>query len=181
MPAEDTWRPPTWWCPDTQYWHAADDQATEDEVTELVAAFVRALQPETAAETGTWAGSTTKAIGAALARNGHGHLWAVEINPGMAERARQACAGLPVTVITGDSMAWEPPPGIGFAWIDGAARRDLEAERILGRMLPGAVIGIHDTGPLHAPGRLDWLEAHPRLSSITLRTPRGVSFATVTA
>jgi predicted O-methyltransferase YrrM len=181
MPTEDTWRPPSEWCPATRYWHADDDQATELEVTELVAAFVRALQPETAAETGTWTGQTTKAIGTALARNGHGHLHAVEINPSLAEQARQLCAGLPVTVITGDSLTWEPPPGIGFAWIDGAGRRDLEAERILDRMLPGAVIGIHDTAPLHAPGRMDWLLAHPRLSSITLRTPRGVSFATVTA
>ena len=181
MATEDTWRPPNAWCPETRYWHAADDQATEDEVTELAAAFIRALQPETAVETGTWTGSTTRAIGAALARNGHGHLHAVEANPSLAEQARQACAGLPVTVITGDSLSWEPPDGIGFAWIDGDTRRDAEITRILDRMLPGGIIGVHDTGPLHAPGRMDWLMAHPRLSVITLRTPRGVSFAEVRA
>ena len=115
MATEDTWRPPNAWCPETRYWHAADDQATEDEVTELAAAFIRALQPETAVETGTWTGRTTRAIGAALARNGHGNLHAVESNPSLAEQARQACAGLPVTVITGDSLSWEPPDGIGSA------------------------------------------------------------------
>lgn len=162
-----------------QYWHAEDDQATEAEVIELVAAFVRALQPEVAVETGTWTGQTTKAIGEALARNGHGYLHAVEIDPGLAEQARVLCAGLPVSVITGSSTEWEPPSGIGFAWIDGAVRRDLEAEHLMSRMLPGSVLGMHDTGPYFEFDRRSWLESHPRLSAITLHTPRGVSFASV--
>lgn len=179
MLTEDTWRSPSSWCDHTHHWHAEDDQATEAEVIELVAAFVRALQPEVAVETGTWTGQATKAIGQALARNGHGHLYAVEIDLGMVTRAVQECNGLPVTVVHGSSTEWNVPDGIGFAWVDGATDRGAEVDHLLDHMLPGAIVGIHDTGPLHVPGRLDWLQAHARLRGITLRTPRGVSFTEV--
>jgi hypothetical protein len=180
MPTEDTWREPNEWCPVTRWWTAADDQATEDQVIELVAAFVRALQPEVAVECGTWTGLATLAMGEALSRNGHGHLWAVELDAARAEQAERACTGLPVTVIQGSSTAWQPPESIGFAWVDGAADRVAEVEYLLPHMLQGAILGVHDTGPLHASGRMDALLAHPRLRTITLRTPRGVSFAEVT-
>jgi predicted O-methyltransferase YrrM len=176
---EDTWRPPNLWCGHTQHWHADDDQATEIEVTELVAAFVRALQPEVAVECGTWTGQTTQAIGWALRANGHGHLHAVELDPALADHVRRACDGLPVTVTTGSSTEWEPPAGIEFAFVDGAPDRCAEVEYLLDRCVPGAIIGVHDTGPLHAAGRMDELNANPRLRVITLRTPRGVSFAEV--
>lgn len=179
MPAEDTWRSPNDWCGHTQDWHADDDQATETEVTELVAAFARALQPETAVEVGTWTGQTTAAIGRALQANGHGHLYAVEISHELAEQARQACKGLPVTVTRGSSTEWTPPWNIDFAFVDGASDRCAEVEYLLDRMSPGAIVGVHDTGPLHVSGRMDALNANPRLRVITLRTPRGVSFAEV--
>lgn len=181
MPTEDTWREPSLWCPVTRWWTAADDQATEDQVIELVAAFVRALQPEVAVECGTWTGLATRAMGEALKRNGHGHLYAVELDGLMVLRAEQECEGLPVTVIHGSSTAWQPPEAIGFAWVDGASDRVAEVEFLLPHMLEGAVLGVHDTGPLHASGRMDALLAHPRLRTITLRTPRGVSFCEVTA
>lgn len=179
MPVESTWREPNEWCPVSHHWHAADDQATEDEVIELVAAFVRALQPEVAVECGTWHGDATKAMGEALKRNGHGHLYAVELDGLMVLRAQQACQGLPVTVIHGSSTEWKPPESIGFAWVDGATDRVAELDYLLPHMLTGAIVGVHDTGPLHVSGRMDALLAHPRLRTITLRTPRGVSFAEV--
>ncbi len=178
--SEAQWTGPSAWCPAPGYWHADDGQATEREVTELVAAFVRALQPEVVTETGTWRAQTTEAIGLALRRNGHGHLYAVEIDPDLARLARQGCTGLPVTVVTGDSLQWEPPTGIGFAWVDGSERRDLEIEHLLPCLLPGAIVGIHDTAP-HQPdrGKLRLLEERGALRVITLRTPRGVSFVEV--
>jgi len=177
---EDTWTPPNWWCPEPQHWHADDAQATEHEVTELVAAFVRALQPDVAVETGTWTGQTTQAIGRALVRNGHGHLHAVEILPQYAEMARVLCAYLPVTVVTGDSTTWDPPGGIGFAWVDSGQARGADIELLLPRMLPGAIIGMHDGGPQHPfRGQLGALEARGLVRAVTLRTPRGVCFAEV--
>lgn len=179
MPPESTWREPNEWCPVTSWWTAADDQATEDQVIELVAAFARALQPEVAVECGTWTGLATRAIGEALARNGHGRLYAVELDAVKAEEAERACQGLPVTVIHGSSTEWKPPESIGFAWVDGATDRVAELDYLLPHMLTGAIVGVHDTGPLHVSGRMDALLAHPRLRTITLRTPRGVSFAEV--
>jgi len=179
MQLESEWRKPNEWCDHTHHWHAEDDQATEEEVIELVAAFVRALQPEVAVECGTWTGTCTQAMGQALKRNGHGTLYAVELDVNMAQRAADRCRDLPVTVIHGSSTAWTPPAGIGFAWVDGATDRMAELEYLLPHMAPGAIIGVHDTGPLHVSGRKDALDAHPRLRVITLRTPRGVSLAEI--
>jgi hypothetical protein len=66
-------------CPHPEYWHSTDSDSTEIEVTELVAAFVRAPQPETVLETGSAFGQTAEAIRRTLAANGHGRL--VTSNP----------------------------------------------------------------------------------------------------
>lgn len=177
---EDTWTPPAPWCQQPQYWHADDGNGTEHEVTELVAAFVRALQPEVVAETGAYTGQTSVAIGAALLRNGHGRLWTVEIDPGRAELARSRCMGLPVEVITGDSLSWDAPSGIGFAWIDGGGDRALEITHLFGCLAPGAILGMHDAGPQHVfTDQVQPLVAEGYLKPITLHTPRGVMFAEV--
>jgi predicted O-methyltransferase YrrM len=168
------------WCPNPQYWHSQDGEGTEHEVTELVAAFVRALQPDVAVETGTWEGQTTEAIGVALHKNGHGHLYAVEINFECVAQARRACTGLPVTVVAGDSASWDVPDRIGFAWVDSGTTRGRDIEHLLPRMIPGAVIGVHDAAPHHTVRpQLFPFEERGELRVITLRTPRGVSFAEV--
>ncbi|MBX6722990.1 MAG: class I SAM-dependent methyltransferase, partial [Dactylosporangium sp.] len=121
-------------CPNPQWWHAPDANATEAEVTELVAAMVRALQPEFVLETGTHAGTTAEAIGQALAANGHGWLVSLELDPAKASAAaeRLAAAGLPVTVVGGDSRSYVPDRPIDFAWFDSSIEaRVPEYERIL--------------------------------------------------
>ena len=95
---EADFTPPNSWCPDPGFWHADDGDATEHEVTELVAAFVRALQPELVVETGSYSAQTSLAVGEALARNGHGRLVTLEIEPELAGIAKAKCAGLPVTI-----------------------------------------------------------------------------------
>ena len=181
---EDRWTPPPPWCPAPHHWHADTADATEHEVTELAAAFVRALQPEAVVETGTNTGQTALAIGAALARNGHGHLWTVEADPGLARSAAAALAHLPVTVVCADTADWEPPVPPGFAWLDSAI--DARAGEIARwaaspGFAPGAVIGIHDTGPQHrTAATLEPLVRSGLLRTVTLRTPRGVTFAEVT-
>jgi hypothetical protein len=165
-------------------------------VSELAGTFVRALQPETVIETGTYQAQTSMAIARALAVNGHGHLWTVELDPGLAGQAERMLAGLPVTVACADSRDWEPPGGIGFAWIDsgpvstvpgvlqaggmGETRLD-EIRAWLPLFEPGAIIGIHDTAPHHpVTATLAPLFASGvLLPGITLRTPRGVTFAQV--
>ncbi len=92
---ESTWTPSRPDCPYPERWSSVDAYATESEVTELVAAMVRALQPEFVIETGSWVGTTTQAIGEALVRNGHGELISLEISPDMCQRANQRCEYLP--------------------------------------------------------------------------------------
>jgi hypothetical protein len=195
IPTEATWTAPSAWCPHPHQWHADDTEATEHEVSELAGAFTRALQPEIVVETGTYRAQTSRAIAGALAANGHGHLWTIEIDADLASEAERELAELPATVICADSQNWEPPAGIGFAWIDsgplnvqgawlqpgpGTTRYD-EISRWLRLFEPGAVIGIHDTAPHHPvlAALLPLFASAALLPGVTLRTPRGVTFAQV--
>lgn len=182
MTTEDHFTAPSRWCEHPELWHADDAQATEHEVTGLVAAFVRALQPEIVVETGSNSGQTTEAIGRALAANGHGHLYSLEVDEAMAEKAAQRCGPLPVTVVNADSLTWTPPGEVGFAWLDSEPGiRHLELLRLRPYFADGAIAGIHDTGPQHMTFRhLRPLIADGVFIAVTLRTPRGVTFGTVT-
>lgn len=182
LAGEDRWTAPSRWCPEPGRWHSDDAQATEHEVSELVGAFARALQPEIAVETGSNSGQTTEAIGRALARNGHGHLWSLETDPAMAAAAALRCEGLPVTVVCGDSLSWSPPGEVGLAWLDSEPGiRHLELMRLRPHLAEGAIVGVHDTGPQHMTSRFLWpMVQSGEFTAITLRTPRGVTFGTVT-
>ena len=197
-PTEAAWTAPSDWCPRPDLWHSEDTEATEHEVSELAGAMVRALQPRIAVETGTYKAQTALAIARAIAANGHGHLFTIEADPGLAALAAHELEGLPATVIRADASTWEPEfvSAIGFAWIDSGllstvpgavAGRPMETARLteITRLLPcfapGAVIGIHDTRP--GRGVLESLaplfSSGALLPGITLRTPRGVTFAQV--
>lgn len=179
-------RSPEWWCPDPGRWHSDNDDAAEHEVSLLAAAFVHALQPDVVVETGTHTGQTARLIGEALARNGQGHLYTVENESCFHPLAVANCEGLPVTVIYSDSMEWirsgDVPDGIGFAWIDGAwENRIPEIEALYPLFSPGAVVGIHDTGPQFPwmAEQLAPLVTAGKIRLLNLRTPRGVSFAQI--
>jgi hypothetical protein len=179
---EDSFTPSVPWCPQPQWWHADDGDVTEHEVTELVAAFVRALQPEVVVETGSYLGHTSQAIGIALSRNGHGRLWTVEIDHSHADWVRMRCTGLPVEVVTGDSLTWQMPGDIGFAWIDSGLDRGAEIARMLqmGWFANDAIVGMHDAGPQHPfTAQIQPLVDAGYLKPVTLHTPRGVMFAEV--
>lgn len=169
-------------CPHPEWWHASDSDSTEHEVSELVAGFVRALQPDVVVETGTAWGQTAQVIGRALERNEHGHLWTLEPDPGRAEFSRRRCAGLPVTVVQQGSLDWQPPAPIDFAWLDSLCQ--LRVPEFTGwhaQFAPGAFVGFHDTGPQHEPLRsqIEALAEKGLLRPIFLPTPRGVAFAEV--
>jgi hypothetical protein len=186
--AEGGWPPrsPAWWCPDPDRWHSDNDDASEHEVSALAAAFVTALQPDVVVETGSHTGQTARVIGEALARNGQGHLYTVEYEPQFVDAARANCAGLPVTVVHSDSVTWltsgDAPDGVGFAWVDGLwENRVPDIEALYPHFTPGAICGIHDTGP-----QFPWMEEQltplteaGKIRLLNLRTPRGVTFAQI--
>jgi Methyltransferase domain len=177
MTTEGRWTPPSEWCEYPNRWHSDTSDATEWEVTELVAAFVRALQPDLVVETGTNTGQTAFAIGTALVRNGHGRLDTLEPDGDLWAEAKAQCNGLPVNCILGSSLDYIPPvrTPIGFGWFDSLPNlRHQEILRFLPDFAPGAIIGIHDTGPQHVVwGTLQPLIQGGHLTAMNLHTPRG--------
>jgi len=174
---ESEWTRPSDYCPSPHHWHAHDGMATEVEVLELVAAFVRGLQPDVVVETGTHRGFAAEAIGRALAANGHGHLYTSEISEVLHAEASERCAGLPVTCLLASSFDLVPPAPIDFAWFDSDTDlRAREFETYLPHMHDRTVVGFHDTAPHHAyRPQLDALG----IQLLDLPTPRGVTFGRV--
>ena len=164
-------------CPSPHYWHAHDGMATEVEVLELVAAFVRALQPEIVVETGTHRGFGAEAIGHALERNGHGHLYTLEVDEALHAEAEARTHRLPVSCLLMSSADFTPPGPIDFAWFDSETNLRLP-EFVAYRpfMHSRTVVGFHDTAPHHG--------YRPTLDSLgivllDLPTPRGVTFGRI--
>lgn len=168
---------PSTFCPHPEFWHAHDDMATEVEVIELVAAFVRATQPDIVVETGSHRGFASEAIGKALVLNGHGSLYTVEIDDTLVAETASRVHGLPVTVIHGSSLEFTPPAPIDFAWFDSDTDiRTAEFQAFRPWMHDRTVVGFHDTAPHHL--------YRPQLDSLGIQlldlpTPRGVTFGRV--
>ena len=185
MKPESRFTSPTELCPHPERWCSEDDQATELQVMELVAAFVRALQPDYVLETGTHLGYCAEKIGVALEENEKGELTSIEIDGERACKARERCSGLPVEIICCSSLIWSPPPGtvIDFAWLDsgGGSLRIEEFWRFRQYFRRGAIIGIHDTAPHQGNIRalVDVTGEDVSIRYIHLPTPRGVSFLEV--
>jgi tRNA A58 N-methylase Trm61 len=178
---EDRFTPPRPDCPNPELWHSADDESTEIEVTALVAAFVGALKPDLVVETGTAFGQTAAAIAQALITNGRGRLFTCETDPARHVVAMKKVWG-PVRFFFGPSLdliATLEDQSVGFAWLDSLIPlRVLEARALAPKMLPGAIVGFHDTGPQHGyRPQVEALFKEGWMRGIYLPTPRGVMFA----
>lgn len=177
--SESRWTPARPDCPHPEYWTSTDAHSTELEVSELVGAFVRALQPEYVVETGTCWGQTTEAIGHALKVNGHGQLVSLEVDAEKVEYSTLRCVGLPVLVTLCSSLEFLPSEPVGFAWFDSLLDlRIPEFNRYREHLLPGAIVGFHDTGPQFGAFGPQ-IASLPGVRPISLRTPRGVTFAEI--
>jgi predicted O-methyltransferase YrrM len=151
--------------------------ATEDEVLELVAAFVRALQPELVIETGTHRGFGAKAIGEALKTNQHGQLISFEVDPALHHEAYGRTEDLPVVCLLRSSLDFTPHAPIDFAWFDSdTSLRVKEYQHYRPYMTDRTVVGFHDTNEAH--GYRPQLE-QLGLKWLDLPTPRGVTFGRV--
>lgn len=192
--------PPSDWQPHPGRWHSTDDESTELEVTELVAALVRAIQPDMVLETGTAFGQTTRAIAEALVRNGQGRLWTVDLDVARQHAVSLSTLGdgmrpVPitdvVTFINGHSEEWEPPADVcfAFAFHDCDMRRRAEVFRHFRPWYrPGTIVAFHDMAPSFNVGPHAYGAGEPSILPlvdegliriITLRTPRGITIAEV--
>lgn len=180
---EDRFTKPRPDCRHPERWHSTDPDSTEVEVSHLVGAFVRALQPDLVVETGTAFGQTAYEIGCALADNGQGELITYEPDINRTVFSSDRCKGLPVTVVCGTSLAGieqlvNDGRRVGFAWLD--SMQDIRVDELLALrpiLTPQAVVGLHDTGPHHAVRRyLAPVLSDRTFHAIQLPTPRGVTF-----
>ncbi len=196
VPTEDTHTAAHEFARFPQHWHSPDSESTESEVSELVGALVRALQPEFVVETGTAFGYTALEIGKALKANGHGQLISLEVDRGRLEFAYNLISEHAtwepyeriIELREQSSLEFVPHRPIDFAWFD--SLYELRAEefkrfRRLGALKPGTIVGFHDTTSgirrhyLDVSAEVTKLEQKRLLKAIRLRTPRGLALAEV--
>lgn len=174
--------------PHPEHWHSLDADTTENEVALLVAAFVRAIQPEYVVETGTAFGWTTRLIGEALHENGHGRCVSLEIDESRCEIAREHCEDVldVVEIRAQSSLAFQPEEAIDFAFFDSLyelRRYELMRYRAFGALLPGTIVGFHDWASglrghyIDVREEIEALEDAGIIKAIFVPTPRGVAFA----
>lgn len=172
-------------CRDASLWHSLNATTTEVEVSELIASFVRALQPELVVETGSYIGTTSEMIGKALQRNGHGRLVTLETDVRCFRKARRRCRGLPVQVLHKSSLEWFPENDqtIDFMLFDTHFKsREKEYDWYQDFFGKYTVLCWHDSGPhFKRPirGLIEQLTDMGDIQPIFLPTPRGVCFARV--
>jgi predicted O-methyltransferase YrrM len=162
--------------PDYHLWSCYDQYASENEVIELLGALVRAEKPKLAVEVGTHRGLAAEAIGAALERNGRGHLHTFEVDTELADEARERVSHLPVSVHTMSDTEMGPDFAgeIDFLFVDGFFQtREQSLNHWLPALRENALIAIHDT--------LKFVEPHEAAMSfdaaerVHIITPRGLT------
>jgi predicted O-methyltransferase YrrM len=175
------------------YWHCQDGDSTEIEVSMLVAALVRAHQPELVIETGTAWGQSTRLIGDALVANGHGRLVSLEIEEQRLRYSRWYCHELicngVVHIADIKSLEYDPVDRVDFLFSDSNYElRVPELEHYSQWMEKDALIVFHDTAPGHGVHRdsesrdlqtqIEQAQGD-RFRNIRLHTPRGVTIMEV--
>lgn len=161
-----------------ELWRAADVDGTEYEVTDLIAALVRATKPLTVVETGTYEAQTSLAICDALRLNGQGGmLYTYEIDPERAAGARQRLAGhghAERAIVQAAPLApLTAPAVIGFAFLDSGMRdRQGDMDTTWPRLEPGGLVIVHDAAPSRPPGRV---RPPGAFAMFDLATPRGLT------
>lgn len=187
---EGRWKIANERCPNPDRWHSTDEDSTEIEVSELVAALVRALQPNVVVETGSAWGQTTELIVQALQRNGQGYLVTLELDPVRAQATRErVCVpeGEWWKLLLEDSTQWNAsqlpfPIDLVFSDSYGPVRIP-EVVRLLPYMRDQATVVFHDTAPEpDFPFRKmieDELVSTGIMKVVDLPTPRGVSICQV--
>jgi hypothetical protein len=180
---EARFTPPTEACPHPEWWHSTDADSTEIEVSELIGALVRALQPEVVIETGSAWGQTTKVIGHALEANGHGTCWSIEPDSERYSHTSSLVEDLPVEMVHAKSLDFRPHDRVNLAFFDSLVDLRIAEFRHFGEhpgYAPGAFVAFHDTADHHGlwPG-IAQLEAKGLLLPVRLPTPRGVVIAEV--
>jgi hypothetical protein len=101
---------------DTGAW---DGMSTFEAEGQFLYALTRALKPEQVVEVGVDSGGTSTHILSALARNGDGLLYSVDINPDVGAKVPAHLRGN-WTLVTGDALSVQLPAHAAFIFEDGS-------------------------------------------------------------
>lgn len=173
---ESEFSQPKPWAADASAWSAPDTMASELETSILIAALVSAAKPLVVVEFGAYHGHTTQAIVEALRLNGRGHVTAYEPEDKHLALAQKRLyrndldAERRCTLVHG---GWQlcDLPHIDFAFIDNDGDRTGPFNHVIPRLMPYALVVIHDTPP-------DWAVQHAfadAFESVFVPVPRGLS------
>lgn len=180
-PSEALNHAPTELCPHPEWWTAWNPVSTEVEVSMLVAAFVKAMQPEFVLEIGAHWGQTTERIAWVMRENKHGRFVSLEIREDFCGSARARCAGLPeAEIINIDSLKYVPPLPVNMLFIDGAEEnRYKDYKHYCHYLSKSPLILIHDMDYYTDMAQsiiMDWVVSGGQY--ISLHTPRGLLILT---
>jgi len=179
MTHESEFTGPTKSCPHPEWWNSEDVWGTEIENSVLIAALVRATQPEFVIEIGSYSGQTTQLIGNAITENGHGEFVSLEIDPGMCGNAMNRCHNLleydDVKILNANSREYIPPKPVNLLYVDGGPDRQIDVRYYHPYMAPRSMIIIHDMA------HQDYIEKIPEMLEvcgsheyIEIDSPRGL-------
>jgi predicted O-methyltransferase YrrM len=136
--------------------HCAGDGTTELEYLNLINALVMATKPEWLLETGSLRGMGTLAIASAIAANGFGKLYSIDLQPADLLRTNLQRYGLvdQVEVVAAHSITfcanWMGEP-FDFSFFDSDVHcraREHDILRRRGKLAPGAICVFHDTSAI---------------------------------
>jgi predicted O-methyltransferase YrrM/glycosyltransferase involved in cell wall biosynthesis len=169
-------------CQEPQLWSMFDGWTAEMETIEFIYALIRQVKPKFVLETGTWHGIASVAIGKALKTNGRGKLITIEYDPEISNVARKRIDRYNlndyVTILTQDSLSYQPKNEIDFLFLDSALDiRDKEFLLFSSKLKPGSLVVFHDTSTNHKVVRegIEKLVTQRFLKCVYLNSPRGLT------
>jgi predicted O-methyltransferase YrrM len=140
-------------CPEPARWSAPDDWASEAEVSRFLGDLVELVKPDLVIETGSYHGDTSREIGGALASLQRGQLVCLELDPSRAAQTAARCLTLPVEVIEGPSLAYQPSAPIDLLFLDSDFPIRMTELRYFHQWAsPRCVVVLHDSVETAYPG-----------------------------
>lgn len=174
-PSESIFTKPTEICPHPEWWRSENYMAAEVEVSELVAALVKAAQPEFVVEIGSHYGQTAYRIAQVIVGNDHSKFVSLEIDHDLCGSALHRCEALlckQFQILNLDSRKYIPAWPVDFLFVDGAPDRSVDVAHYLPYMAKRSLIVVHDTAA--------YLDENKKIielcgqNYVKLDTPRGM-------
>lgn len=157
-----------------------DRIAAETDTLYFLKALVHLLKPRFVLETGTYKGSTARAMGEALKAINFGQLTTIELDEALALEAAKNLADLPVKVVNSSSLDYIPDQPVDLLFLD--SHRPLRVKELFhykNYLQPQTIIVWHDSSPEHADvfKAVNKLKDDLVLDAVLLPSPRGLTIS----